>query len=1325
MAGEKKEVEDTVELAQSFGAEVRMLPIAGAFHSRFMEKAVAPFREALAKLPCSSPRIPILSTVTGEYIDPAVTSETLAEHLSSQLVTPLNVLRDVTRLHDDGVQHFLEVGPGWSMTRMIRSILEGKPHRAAPSLHPKVGDQETYRRARAFLMALGHLKSAARRRDLPGLFTPDFVEYMEEREPAMVALIGEVYQRYQGKVRGDSGLERRSAPGGNSDPRWSAEQSPAAAAAPAPELPAPEPTATKASTPGGSGGSADVAVWIERLRQKLVDTTGYPAEMLEDNLDLEADLGVDSVQQAELWVTLTSAFDIPGETRPTSARTIAQFAELLHQLKSGGEDGETDSEDVPESAPLQAEDPPPAPTEDGAEPGGPEVEMARQWAEKVRDRLVEITGYPVEMLEDNLDLEADLGVDSVQQAEIWMSLTKSAQLDTDKRPRAIRTIAQLALELSRLQDEQAAAGSVDPEKKKSVAEDELEPDNDPGRSRLFVRSASPLPATDLQHSPCGGLLLIVAKRDDQAAALERAFCSQEIDTSLITADELVALKPEELQALLAERDTLLYAAHQQAIQRCPEEGAALGELLRKEVDTLYALFRALHPLLSNRQLKSARTEPDESSGHRWQGAKRTHTGGTQPTRNTASGVQGPAGDVEGDFQQPAKLPLQVMVPLAQDGRLGCDEASPGSLLSSFPAGFIRSLSRELPGCRFQLLDVGSADWAEALPAEIQRMTPRLERGVATFGPMAPNLAEVAPGRERPVPLEKGDQVLVAGGARGIVLECMLAMAQRTGCDLVLTGRTAPAEGSPDWLRTPAEEMDGVIRAMELNLVKTEGMNLGQAKRAAAGARSQWELARNMDRLEAAGVGARYIPCDVADPKAFGALVSELSRERPIRGVVIGAGVQRSALMTALTMEAVHLTLDTKLSPLLALMDALPWDDLRVLLGFGSVTGLFGNAGQTDYGLANDLLAVMLEQLGIRHPHLLVQTVEWTAWTGTGMVTEQEAKRFAEGGLVPVDIPAGVALFMGALLGCQQPRVAAFNPGAAIGEGRPLTPDYPAAPLPRRRLLTVEDPPSLSLHVSNDLFLGEHLVNEAPVVPGAFITEIFCEALAALGPGLIPAQVVFRRPLLLRAQELTLEVVRQDDTLLLMPADRPTLEPKSMANLAFATCVPCPAKPSAAGKLELPAGGVAALRERASGSTPSFYDHLADNFSAALNTGPIFQGIQQAVELEECFYGLVTLTDAALALLATPGDFIINPVLADMAVQVASAWGVTTHGVLAIPAELEALQVSRPTGHRDAVVICKRRSVSDEESLLDIAVREPDGQLVFALDGLLLKTIARL
>ncbi len=43
----------------------------------------------------------------------------------------------------------------------------------------------------------------------------------------------------------------------------------------------------------------------------VAEKTGYPTEMLDLDLDLEADLGVDTVKQAETFAAVRAAFDIP------------------------------------------------------------------------------------------------------------------------------------------------------------------------------------------------------------------------------------------------------------------------------------------------------------------------------------------------------------------------------------------------------------------------------------------------------------------------------------------------------------------------------------------------------------------------------------------------------------------------------------------------------------------------------------------------------------------------------------------------------------------------------------------------------------------------------------------------------------------------------------------------------------------------------------------------------------------------------------------------------------------------------------------------------
>ncbi len=73
----------------------------------------------------------------------------------------------------------------------------------------------------------------------------------------------------------------------------------------------------------------------ESIKQKILeivaDKTGYPPEMLDIDLDLEADLGVDTVKQAEMFAAVRAAYNIPRDENmklrdfPTLAHVI-QFA---------------------------------------------------------------------------------------------------------------------------------------------------------------------------------------------------------------------------------------------------------------------------------------------------------------------------------------------------------------------------------------------------------------------------------------------------------------------------------------------------------------------------------------------------------------------------------------------------------------------------------------------------------------------------------------------------------------------------------------------------------------------------------------------------------------------------------------------------------------------------------------------------------------------------------------------------------------------------------------------------------------------------------------
>ena len=71
------------------------------------------------------------------------------------------------------------------------------------------------------------------------------------------------------------------------------------------------PGPTAAPAPAASPPSADRAAVAALVRSVLSDKTGYDASEFEDDDELEADLGVDTVKQAETFAAVREAFDIP------------------------------------------------------------------------------------------------------------------------------------------------------------------------------------------------------------------------------------------------------------------------------------------------------------------------------------------------------------------------------------------------------------------------------------------------------------------------------------------------------------------------------------------------------------------------------------------------------------------------------------------------------------------------------------------------------------------------------------------------------------------------------------------------------------------------------------------------------------------------------------------------------------------------------------------------------------------------------------------------------------------------------------------------------
>ncbi len=923
-------------------------------------------------------------------------------------------------------------------------------------------------------------------------------------------------------------------------------------------------------------------------------------------------------------------------------RTIAQLAEALAGMDGGGEAG------VVEKTRAGAS---PAPTGAGA---GIEV-----WIARLREKLVVTTGYPPEMLETGLDLEADLGVDSVQRAEIWVALTQEHGLDPEARPAGVRTIAQLAEALAGL--DRNGPAPIDAPVAGQVATATAPAGPAADACALFATVSRLVDAEELRPFECRRVLAITAGSRVRTTALKKRLAARGIEFHAIGDTVLAESGPEDVRVLLSGCDTVIYLAHRGAMD-AKGGGTELAGVIDEETARLYRVFRGLVPILEAE-------------------------------------------------------PRRVIVPVTGDGCFGTSGNGAHRWLGVFPAGFVRCLARELPECAFQLLDAGDLSWEEAIERIMDRAGERLEIGVTPHGLAVPVIAPVGPPVEAESPVRDGERVLVTGGARGITFECARALARRTGCRLLLVGRTEPAAGSPDWLGTAPADIGARIRDIEIRLVREEGVPLGEAKRQGVTIRAQWEIARNLAALAAEGIDAGYEVCDVTDAAAFGSLLDRVRGD--ITGVIHGAGVQRSKRIADLEDRAISLTMHTKLTPVLVMLDRLDWSRMRLMSAFGSIAGLFGNDGQSDYGLANDLLGWLVRGIGRQYPGVRAQIVEWTAWEGTGMVTDEEAKRFRQSGLIPLDVATGTAAYLDGLLGTGLAQVACFNSAAAMVSGRADT-DLPLAARPAGSLLA----PGTSrarFDRRHDSWVAQHLVNGEPVVPGTFVTELFAEATRSREGAL--HEVRFRRPLRVPEGGVDVEIVSEGDDLLALPADRPVLKGKALRNLAFASARFASAGACAADGLALPEGAVDRLRAASRQAGAPFYRRLDDEFSAALTNGPVFRGVRSVLSEGGLFLALLTLTDEARAALDPDAGLVFDPVLADMAVQAAAVWNMLAHDVFAIPFEIGTLHVRGRASGRESVVILRGIEDGPDGAVADLAVREPGGGLILGFDRLVLKTIA--
>ncbi|MEC1554546.1 ACP S-malonyltransferase [Bacillus haynesii] len=120
ISGTAKGVELASELAKEKGAK-RAIPleVSGPFHSELMKPAADKLREVLDACTINDAAIPVVSNVTADFV---TDKDDIKNKLIEQLYSPVRFEETISRLIDEGVTTFIEIGPGKVLSGLVKKV---------------------------------------------------------------------------------------------------------------------------------------------------------------------------------------------------------------------------------------------------------------------------------------------------------------------------------------------------------------------------------------------------------------------------------------------------------------------------------------------------------------------------------------------------------------------------------------------------------------------------------------------------------------------------------------------------------------------------------------------------------------------------------------------------------------------------------------------------------------------------------------------------------------------------------------------------------------------------------------------------------------------------------------------------------------------------------------------------------------------------------------------------------------------------------------------------------------------------------------------------
>jgi NAD(P)-dependent dehydrogenase (short-subunit alcohol dehydrogenase family) len=688
------------------------------------------------------------------------------------------------------------------------------------------------------------------------------------------------------------------------------------------------------------------------------------------------------------------------------------------------------------------------------------------------------TGYPPDMLELDLDLEADLGIDTVKQAEVFALVRETFQIPR-KDDLKLRDYPTLKHVISFVRDNvasRAAASSSD------------------GPNPV---SSSDVPvAGGGSPKPAAGVLLRVPVPSLRPA--------------------LEVCKPT--NARLGTRSRVLVVADRRGV------GAELASLLRSRGVDVTEMIGVPGPEAALTQAADwARGGPGgvyfltaldpspplwEIEPEAWRELNQTQIrllcSVTRSTYETLG--------AQGSF---------LISATRLGGVHGYDAEGATSPAGGAVTGFTKAIARERSAAVVKVVDFAAdadpARIARALVSETERDPDVVEVGYrdeCRFTIAAVD-KDRAPRRMRaPMVLDGNSVFVVTGGGGAITSAIVLDIVRASRATFhLLDLLPAPDAARRREVERLSTDREGLKREIFEQIKEAEGRATpAQVEKRLFAIERTGAVIEAMRGIEAEGGKAYYHSVDVTSLDGVTrAVEAVLARSARIDVVLHTAGLERSRMFDTKPQSEFDLVYDVKATGLYNLVRATRHVSVGAFVCFSSVAGRFGNAGQADYSAANDFMCKTCSSLNGARAGVIATALDWSAWGGIGMATRGSVPEMMRRAGIEMLDPneatplvrevlttgfAGEAVVgreLGVLLEASDVDGgvdrAAIMRLAEARSGLPIT----AVTLDKHAGLTL----AVTIDPTKEPFLRDHRIDGTPVLPGVMGLELFAQAATLL------------------------------------------------------------------------------------------------------------------------------------------------------------------------------------------------------------------------------------